>query len=149
MGGRKLTTKESKELQQKIVGIPDGLLVFMKTYPVVDATFRLPEKSDLSGVGVRMKWLSPEGMVDEALEFYPGIAAIPAGCFPIGECVVGSGNPYFYRTSDGAVVRILHASGGDPDTLSESQVEVVAANPTSFIEMAQDRVAPTPAKKSK
>lgn len=136
LGGRRVKDSEARELRKSIPNVTKELLAFMKAYPVVGATLRLSKKKDLSRMGVLMKWLSPTEMVEEALDFYPGIVALPAGYIPVGECVTGSGDPYFYNTADGSIVRILHQPGADEDRLSNKQVEVVAKTMTLFVEKA-------------
>lgn len=68
---------------------------------------------DPSGLGVEMKWMNPEQMLNEATNLYPGIVAIERGYFPIGPCLEGSGDPYFFQASDGAVVRIPHDAASE------------------------------------
>lgn len=136
MGGRTLTAIEADDLRSQVAGVPEELVSFMVEYPVVDAYLSIPEDKDASEMGVDMQWLSAKRILREVVDAYPGIVAVSAGYIPIGACTAGSGDPYFYRVSDGAVVRILHEPGEDPDRLSESNVEFVAPSLTCFVELA-------------
>jgi hypothetical protein len=62
---------------------------------------------DLSGLGAGIQWMSAEQMLDEGSQAYPRIVAVPRGYFPVGICLRGSGDPYFYRDTDGAIVQSL------------------------------------------
>jgi hypothetical protein len=65
----------------------------------------------LCGHGLELRWMSVDGILDEALNAYPGIAVVGMGYVPIGDCMLGSGDPYFLRldgTEDPPLVRILH-----------------------------------------
>jgi hypothetical protein len=64
-------------------------------------------------------------IVDEAVEAYPGILALPLGYIPVAKCLEGSGDPYFFRLNDGAIVRIPHQAAVGSE-LDEEQVEVVS-----------------------
>jgi hypothetical protein len=78
-------------------------------------------------------------MIREAKDSYPGIAALPLGYVPIGNCGRGSGDPYFYRASDGAIVRIPHdATSFDhaDASLDESAVELVARSVEALVAAA-------------
>jgi hypothetical protein len=85
----------------------------------------LEEDQDLSGLGVELQWMTPEEIIDEATRAYPGILAVQRSLLPVGKCLLGSGDPYFLRLSDGALVRVPHdAARGE--SLDEKQIEVVA-----------------------
>ena len=99
--------------------------------------FSLDDESDLSEIGVELKWMTAEQMVDEVNNFYPGIVAIKKGYLPFGVCLEGSGDPYFLRIGKGhddtPVVRIPHDAVADEE-IDESSIEVVTSNLVEFFQ---------------
>lgn len=75
----------------------DRLLISFSDSSIINCTCSLTEFEDNSGLGVEMKWMSAEEQIDEAQNFYPGIVAIKKKFYPIGECLSGSGDPYFVK----------------------------------------------------
>ena len=47
-----------------------------------------------------MEWMDAKTQIEEAFEYYPGILLIDHNYFPIGTCLIGSGDPYFLRLDD-------------------------------------------------
>lgn len=61
-----------------------------------------------------VKFLDPAGMVLEA-ESIPGSFMLKYGYVPIGECIMGSGNPYFARftaSKQAQISQIFHDGSG-------------------------------------
>jgi len=105
--------------------------------PLISLTLSVPEERDPFGLGVYMRWLNAEEMLSEAVDVYPGIVAIARGYFPIGMCLQGSGDPYFFRQSDGAVVRIPHeAASESPLGLDEDAIKKVADSVEQLVSLA-------------
>lgn len=117
--------------------VPDWFLNLCTERNLAGSTFSLAEESDLSEMGVELKWMTAEQMVDEATNAYPGIAAIKKGYLPFGSCLEGSGDPYFLKVgkehNDTPVVRIPHDAIINEE-VDESKVEIVAANLVEFFE---------------
>ena len=104
--------------------VPKALVELMTSNPLIGVVFSIPEERDPSGLGVSMQWLDPEQMLSEAIDVYPGIVAVARGYFPIGMCLAGSGDPYFFRRSDGAVVRVPHDAASETSgELNENAIE--------------------------
>ena len=117
--------------------VPHALVETMIANPLIGLTLSVPEERDPSGLGVYMRWLTSEEMLSEAIDVYPGIVAVALGYFPIGMCLQGSGDPYFFRQSDGAVVRIPHeAASESPQGLNESAIERVADSVEHLVSLA-------------
>ena len=116
--------------------LPPPLAERLESLPLIGVNITLSEDIDASGLGVDLQWMTPAQMVSEATEVMPGILAVKLGYTPVGICIEGSGDPYFYRGMDGAIVRIPHiaAIGG---LLDERQIEVVATSIDSFLESAE------------
>jgi hypothetical protein len=134
-GGRTLASEELASLRAAVPALGDTLAALLANLPMVGCSFKLAADLDESGVGVDMQWMDAAEMITEATEAYPGIDALKLGYVPVGECRLGSGNPYFVRT-DGALVRIPHEAAVG-SSLDEAQVELVASSVARFLELAQ------------
>ena len=76
----------------------------------------LSEASDLSGIGATIGLYNEAQAIDEADNFYPGLVVKADGFIPIGQCLTGSGDPYFINLNDsvpGPLYRIYHDSVHD------------------------------------
>jgi hypothetical protein len=115
--------------------LPTEIKHTLGTRPLVGVGLDVQEADDLSGLGVSLRWMSAGEMIEEAIKYYPGIAGLAVGFLLVGSCLEGSGDPYFVRLDDGAVVRIPHAAavGGSVDL---SKVEVVAPSIDALISSA-------------
>jgi hypothetical protein len=134
--GRVLVAAEVAWLRGQLDEVPPALVDFLTHHPVVGAIMELDvDLSDLYGC---VKWMSPELMVEEATRFQPGLAARTCGLLPIGACQDGSGDPYFFRARDGAVVRVPHDNvrfadeTDDVGTIVADGVDVVATSLAGF-----------------
>jgi hypothetical protein len=101
---------------------PDFWFKFISDNGLVGATVEVPEERDQSGLGVELKFLTPEQSKDEAMHFWPGLAVAKDGYVPVGSCLCGSGDYYYIRATDGAagpLYRIYHDAvnedGYDPN----------------------------------
>ena len=142
LSGQKITPQEREILNdrfQSIKGI-EWVGDLMSCYALSGTTFTLDEEVDPSGLGVEMQWMAPADMVEEAFELYPGIPALGLGYLPIGQCLSGSGDPYFLKIKAGEdppLVRIPHESAEDENTLDESQIEEIVSSLSAFLGMAK------------
>ena len=140
--GRKITEKERGLLER---AIPDScdlnwLFEILKEHRISGSMFILSEEDDLSGLGVEMIWLLPDQLVSEAVEAYPGIAAISKCYVPIGACLLGSGDPYFIRClsdKDSPIVRIPHDIVLPSGSINVNEVQLVSNNLENFLELAK------------
>jgi len=136
LGGRVLTSDELRQLATNVrVTIPTPLAALLTSEALVGLVFGLSEAQDESGLGADFKWMTCAEMIDEANEAFPGILAVRCGFLPIGQCLVGSGDPYFLRLSDGAVVRIPHDAARGA-VLDCQQVEQVMPSIPALLNMA-------------
>lgn len=138
--GAPITCDELEQLRSSFGGLaPEWLLKLYSERNLLGTTFSLDDESDLSEMGVELKWMTVEQMVDEATNFYPGITAIKKGYLPFGLCLEGSGDPYFLKIGKGhddtPVVRIPHDTLADGE-IDESSIEFVASNLVAFFEKA-------------
>lgn len=84
---------------------------FVDQYQLAGREFEIPEKDDLSGVGAVIEILNEKHIQSEQNDAYPGIAASTAGYVPVGNCSIGTGDPYFINVQDGEggpLYRIYH-----------------------------------------
>lgn len=134
--GRALGTREIVALEHRLgVHLPTELAQILTTAQLAGAEFSLDPTEDASGLGVALRWMTPQEMVSEATDVFPGKVAAPLGFIPVGICLEGSGDPYFVRLCDLALVRIPHEAtrGG---VLVEASVESVADSVKDFLERA-------------
>lgn len=90
---------------------PDYWVRFVSDKGLVGATVEVPEEQEQSGLGVDLKFLTSEQSIDEATNFWPGLAVAKDGYVPIGSCLRGSGDYYYIRATDGEngpLYRIYH-----------------------------------------
>jgi hypothetical protein len=90
---------------------PDFWRKFVVNNRLVGATVEVPEDYDHSGLGVELQFLTPEQSIDEATNFWPGIAVAKDGYIPVGSCLRGSGDYYYIRdaySEGGPLYRIYH-----------------------------------------
>jgi len=137
--GRCLTEGEAQYLATRLP-VPAGwILDLMRNYPLIGSKFKLSHEQDLSGLGVELEWMTPENIINESLELYPGIAAISLNYVAIGTCLFGSGDPYFVKVvnKDSALVRIPHDRLKADLTLAESEIEIIRDRLSDFFLSSQ------------
>jgi hypothetical protein len=91
----------------------------------------LTESQDESGEGADLKIFTEAEALDEANNFYPGIAVAPDGYIPVAGCLVGSGNPYFIKASDGRngqLYRVYHDAVDEAGYSADEAIVVVLPN---------------------
>jgi len=128
--GRFLLSQEQIDLENAFGTSPTLKRLFsvLVDHPIIGCQFDVDASDDNSGMGVSMKWLDPKEQIEEAFEFYPGIAALSEGYIPIGECLFGSGDPYFLKmkNEEPCIFRIPHEAVDENDHLYENKVEFVS-----------------------
>lgn len=141
--GLKLTEAGVHHLKENLPTelVPSWLISLLQQYSVIGVCFSLDEELDESELGVDLKWLTPEQIIEEALYAYPGKAVTELGYLPIGACLSGSGDPYFLKVKgtvveDAALVRIPHDAILD-DVYPENEIEIVQASLSQFFEQSQ------------
>jgi hypothetical protein len=142
LNGRVISDTEAARLRKALPGalVPDWLIEILTSYPLTGVEFELSEEDDESELGAEVEWLAPKAIIEESTKLFPGIAAIKLGYLPIGECLTGSGDPYFLKMDGGddpPLVRIPHEAGdGKSRNLDESQIEQVARSLSKFLQQA-------------
>lgn len=139
LSGRRSDDIETAELQRVLPWVSPSVIDLMKQFPLAGAKFTLEESRDESGLGVEMRWLTAAEIGDETLNTYPAIAAIKHGYLPIGECLVGTGDPYFIQLqrTELPVHRVPHTAIDEANNLRAEQVEVVSASLDEFFTNAK------------
>ena len=135
----KLNLKLLKDRFKDILFIPKTIEYIMCNFNLSGACFELEEDDDLSETGVEMQWLTVEDIIIESFEAYPGLVAVRQGYLPIGQCLTGSGDPYFINVFSGEnpiLVRIPHDSV-DENTFDQDCVEIISGKLSSFFEKAK------------
>jgi hypothetical protein len=135
--GKQLSALELEHLSKGLPqGLPTNLAKLLGNNPIIGVSLSLRNEDDESGLGAELQWMNADQMISEATETYPGITAAMRGYVPIGMCLEGSGDPYFWRVSDGAIVRIPH-DAAKRNILDESRIELVAESAERLIELAE------------
>lgn len=116
--------------------VPSSLAALLTSQPLIGLTFRLTTDADESELGAEFRWMTADQMIDEATAAYPGIVAVTRGLLPVGICLEGSGDPYFVRLEDGALVRVPHDAVRGND-LNMSRVEKVSASIEHLMAVAE------------
>jgi len=91
--------------------IPEYWKEFLKTNSLIGQCCEIPEELDLSELGGDFKIYGENEILNEANDFYPGLAVKKDGFIPVASCLQGSGDPYFININDGingSLYRIYH-----------------------------------------
>jgi hypothetical protein len=91
--------------------MPPYWKTFVEQHQLIGREFLLPDDVDLSGVGADIEILGEANILNEQTESYSGIAVASAGFIPVGNCGIGTGDPYFINVHDGEggpLYRIYH-----------------------------------------
>lgn len=120
--GERISSGECLEILERFAPLDcSWVATLMALCRVSGTTFsNIHRERDPSIESFDFRWLSPKEIIDEAFGVFPGIAAIKAGYVPVGECLIGTGNPYFLqvRQPDRALYEIRHdAVDTDNETL--------------------------------
>ncbi|MFO0549912.1 MAG: hypothetical protein U0271_16075 [Polyangiaceae bacterium] len=137
LGGRRVDEREFAAVEDARFSLPRSVRDALTSVSLCGATVTILPEDDLSQLGVDMRILTPQQMRSEALDCYPGIAAISLGYIPLAMCLEGSGDPYFVD-ADLRVVRIPH-DAVDGDSLDAERLELVAKSLEDAISLAVDR----------
>jgi hypothetical protein len=113
---------------------PAALLKEMHQRRLVGSQVAIAPQDEPSGLGVDLEWMTPAQMVSEATEASPGKEAVGVGLYPIGICLAGTGDYYYYREHDGAVVRVPH-DAVVRTKLDLKQVELIADSVAELIQL--------------
>lgn len=138
LAGRRSSQDEIDRIKADVPWVPQWLLELMIRYPLAGAKFTLDESSDYSEIGVEMRWLTADQITDEAVNNYPGIAAARQGYLPIGQCLIGTGDPYFVRadSAQSPVYRIPHTAVAG-EVLLDDRIELVSPSLPAFFAAAR------------
>lgn len=123
-------TAEIGQQQSLIKGFmfPDFWSKFVLNNRLVETTVEVPEQHDQSGLGIELQFLTPEQSIDEAANFWPGLAVAKDGYIPVGSCLSGSGDYYYIRSADGVagpLYRVYHDAVDEDDYDPEEAIVVV------------------------
>ncbi len=139
--GRLIDPAEITAVMTALPWAPHRLLLLMSRYALANAKFTLAESDDESQLGAEMRWLSPDEIIDEARNAYPGIAAASHHYLPVGTCLLGTGDPYFVHSDNAELplYRIPHTAVTSADELFADEVERVSPSLQTFLALAQAR----------
>ncbi|MBN4055074.1 hypothetical protein JYT15_01045 [Acidimicrobium ferrooxidans] len=136
LAGGTVSADELKMLERELgLRLSATIAAMLMSLPLIGLTFTLDDEDDQSGLGCEIEWMTVEQMIDESLNAYPGVVAVSRGLLAVGNCLMGSGDPYFLRIEDGAVVRVPHEAATEND-LDLEQVELVASSVMDLVDLA-------------
>lgn len=126
---RKLFPKEKDQLKLVFSDTETFTILcnILEKHPIIGKVVELSENEDVSKLGAEMEVLTPTDIIEETMDFYPGIVAMKKGYIPIARCLLGSGDSYFVNMRENklAVFRIPHDSITENDLLDDNQIEYV------------------------
>ena len=111
--------------------LPSYWADFIEQHQLVHREVSIPEQHDLSGIGVDLHIFDAESAREEAEEAYPGIAVAPDGFIPVAGCCIGSGDPFFINTRDGAngpLYQIYHDAVSEESYDPKEAIAIVLKN---------------------
>jgi 5-deoxy-D-glucuronate isomerase len=120
--------------------LPTYWINFVELNVLSEQFFRLNDKEDESGVGAALCIFTEEQSLDEAINFWPGIAVVPDGYVPVASCESGSGDPYFIKVSDGPngrLYRVHHDAVSESGYKAEDAIVVVLSNYEQLLKYAE------------
>lgn len=82
----------------------------LNEFELCGTCFTIRDEDDFSELGGEIQFMTPEAIVDEVTNAYPGIVVSTMGYLPIAACLEGSGD-YYYLKKDSKnfnVYRVLH-----------------------------------------
>jgi hypothetical protein len=142
LNGERATNDEIAEMRQKLSSelVPPWFATMITTYPLAGVCFSLDEDEDESELGAEFRWPTPAQIVEEAAAYYPGISVLKLGYVPIGQCLVGSGDPYFINmkinSSDPPLLRVYHDLVEEDDSYPEDEIATVCPSLSAFFSKA-------------
>lgn len=107
----------------------------LQKYPLVGLRFCMSEEDDLSKLGIEMKWMNIGEIIDEATQAYPGIF-LRDKYIPIGICLEGTGDYYYFCIKSGNLVRVPHDNDYESN-YDDSMIEIVSESIPCFLEHAR------------
>lgn len=111
--------------------LPQYWIEFLNRYDLRGKDCCLAESEDESGEGADLRIFTEEKSMDEATNFWPGIAVVPDGYVPVACCLIGSGDPYFIKVSEGPsgrLYRVYHDAVREDGYKAEEAIAVVLQN---------------------
>lgn len=92
-----------------------------------------------SGGQLDIGWLYPNEMIEEAKDAYPGMVAIQSGLVPVGQCLLGSGDPFFitFNKTNPSLVQVIHDGIDKNGKLMDQAVIEVSATLSDFFASAE------------
>lgn len=107
--------------------IPDWFKWLFITYPLAHSILVINDKED-EEMEYTLEFVSPDCIINESIECYPGCAILDYGYICIATDLTGGGNPYFINLEEGdnpAVYQIYHdVSDNGEEILAEGKQKI-------------------------
>lgn len=127
--GKCIDEEQAQKLREKFSGVDyvEDWIKLQEGLNLIYQVFELPPEKDQSGFGTNMEVLNGDEQIQEAFDFYPGIAAVKNGYLPFANCLNGSGDPYFinYNSDSFNIYRIPHHAVLEDNTIDEKEIELI------------------------
>lgn len=143
LSGKYISAEDAEKLRKAFPPslVPSWLIQLLSRFPLQGARFEIDEENDPSELGVEFRWMTPDQMIKEASEFYPGMSVVKLRYLPIGDCMIGSGDPYFLNMKSGSddppLVRVPHDFVQEDDSYPEDKIETVSESLGAFFEITK------------
>ena len=110
------------------ISIPDYWRIFRDSSNLTTLSVEIPESKDLSGLGADIEFFEDHSILNEMNEAYPGLIVHTDDFLPVGGCLVGTGDPYFIRVSEGeggCLYQIYHDAVTDANYSHQDAIAIV------------------------
>ena len=115
--------------------IPNYWYDFLEKNKIVGEIRVINKEHDLSGVGIKMKFLSLRGALTITLNRHPARFLANFGYVPIGLCMYGSGDNYYINKNDGKNGRLyrIYYDGVNNKLINDGAIDRVFNNYESIL----------------
>lgn len=121
--------------------LPQYWTDFLEQNTLLGSEITIPDVADKSGVGAEFDFMTEQAARAEAQEFYPGIAVSAGGYVPVGNCLIGTGDPYFINTKDGPfgpLYRVYHDAVSESGYNPKEAIDVVLESYKELLKYRSD-----------
>ncbi|WP_020470618.1 hypothetical protein [Zavarzinella formosa] len=135
--GRVLTSDEASMLTDEVTGYPGWLAELLAQVPLCGLELGWPEPE--LGEPQWLEWADANAAKSESVEFYPGLAILPAGYVNVAADAGGGSDPFFISVHEGpdpALYQIYHDVGSEAEDILRDGRKLVAPSLSAFFKSA-------------
>lgn len=108
--------------------IPKYWIEFINNQQLRGREIEIPESVDLSNVGACIEIMQEKDCEIEMKDLYPGLVVVKDNFIPVGNCSLGTGDPYFININEGPngkLYRIYHDEVFDENYDQAQAIDIV------------------------